>query len=95
MTPQLYCGRKISSMASVIFLMMPHMRSMTYSKGYQTMKNGHAQKLLEGVTTRYEEVRVTLTEGDVEIATIYVQNEKEANRLIESWKDGTYKLLME
>lgn len=52
------------------------------------MKNGHVEKLLD-------EVKVVLTEGDVEVCVAYVSDEKEAKKILEGWKAGTYKLLTE
>ena len=50
------------------------------------MKNGHTQKLLN-------EVKVVLTENDVEVCIRYVKDQTEADQLLESWKDGTLQFL--
>lgn len=51
-------------------------------------KNGHTQKLVD-------EFKVVLTEGDVEVCITYVRDQAEADRILEGWKAGTYKLLTE
>lgn len=52
------------------------------------MKNGHTQPHETGV-------QVILTEGDVEIANLYVESEEQAEAILASWRDGTYRLLTE
>lgn len=51
-------------------------------------KDGHTQKLPD-------EVKVVLTEDNVEVCVTYVRSEREAKQLLESWINGTYRLLTE
>jgi hypothetical protein len=51
-------------------------------------KNGHTQKQLD-------EVKVVLTKDDVEVYETCVRSEREAKQLLESWINGTYRLLTE
>lgn len=51
------------------------------------MKSGSVQKLPNG------EVQLVLTEGDVEVCVSYPVSEEEAQKILEQWKAGTYRLL--
>lgn len=56
------------------------------------MKTGHVTKR---VFPQPEEVMVVLSENDTEVCTLYVTDDAEAMRILESWKNGTYRLLTE
>lgn len=51
------------------------------------MKDGKFEKLSDS------EVRVVLTENDIEICVLYVESEKNAQITLGDWKAGTLKLL--
>lgn len=57
----------------------------------------NSKPLRESVaTTSYDprgKIRVCLFENDCEVAVLYVGDEAEAERIMDGWKDGTYRVL--